>query len=237
VRDALNSRQDEAMQGLISNGNDAAQAYQFARQAHQFNVKQIESMPLLQDALKGVEPDKLFNKHVLNGNVAELGKTVDLLNNVNPQAVNDIKQQVLEFISSKAVNQNGQFSPAGMKRALDSIGERRLSTMFSPDEIGRIQDIGMAGYYLVTQPAHSYINNSNTASALMNHLSGLINKPGVRMLLAPVKDIKDSRQVSKMMDSSMPKGEVSVEFNPDNATLIERLTRAGLIGGSNLPNQ
>lgn len=237
VRDALNNRKDEAMQGLISNGNDAAQAYQFARQAHQFNAKQIESMPLLQDAVKGIEPDKLFNKHVLNGNVAELSKTVDLLNNVNPQAVNDIKQQVLQFISNKAVNQNGQFSPAGMKRALDSIGQRRLATMFSPDEIGRIQDIGMAGHYLVTQPAHSYINNSNTASALMNHLSGLINKPGVRMLLAPVKDIKDSRQVSKMMDSSMPKGEVSVEFNPDNATLIERLTRAGLISGSNLPNQ
>lgn len=237
VRDVLNNRQNTTLQNLASQNNPAAELYQLGRQAHGFNANQIESMPLLQDAVKGVEPDKLFNKHILNGNVAELKQTVDLLNNVNPQAVNDIKQQVIEFISNKAVNQNGQFSPAGMKRALDSIGERRLATMFNPDELGRIKDIGMAGHYLVTQPAHSNINNSNTASVLMNHLGGLINKPGVRMLLAPVKDVKDSVQAGKMMNPSMPKGEVSIDFTPDNAPLIDRLTKAGIISGSNLPNQ
>lgn len=237
VRDVLNNRQNTTLQNLASQNNPAAELYQLGRQAHGFNANQIESMPLLKDAVKGVEPDKLFNKHVLNGNVAELKQTVDLLNNVNPQAVNDIKQQVIEFISNKAVNQNGQFSPAGMKKALDSIGDRRLATMFNPDELGRIKDIGMAGHYLVTQPAHSYINNSNTAAALMNHLGGLINKPGVRMLLAPVKDVKDSVQAGKMMNPSMPKGEVSIDFTPDDATLIDRLTRAGIISGSNLPNQ
>ena len=237
VRDVLNNRQNTTLQNLASQNNPAAELYQLGRQAHGFNANQIESMPLLQDAVKGVEPDKLFNKHVLNGNVAELKQTVDLLNNVNPQAVNDIKQQVIEFISNKAVNQNGQFSPAGMKKALDSIGDRRLATMFNPDELGRIKDIGMAGHYLVTQPAHSNINNSNTASVLMNHLGGLINKPGVRMLLAPVKDVKDSVQAGKMMNPSMPKGEVSIDFTPDDASLIDRLTRAGIISGSNLPNQ
>lgn len=237
VRDVLNNRQNTTLQNLASQNNPAAELYQLGRQAHGFNANQIESMPLLKDAVKGVEPDKLFNKHILGGNVAELDKTIQLLKDVNPQAVNDIKQQVVEFISNKAVNQNGQFSPAGMKKALDSIGDRRLATMFNPDELGRIKDIGMAGHYLVTQPAHSYINNSNTAAALMNHLSGLINKPGVRMLLAPVKDVKDSVQAGKMMNSTMPKGEVSIDFTPDNASLIDRLTRAGIISGSNLPNQ
>lgn len=237
VRDVLNNRQNTTLQNLASQNNPAAEFYQLGRQAHGFNANQIESMPLLKDAVKGVEPDKLFNKHVLNGNVAELKQTIDLLNNVNPQAVNDIKQQVIEFISNKAVNQNGQFSPAGMKRALDSISDRRLATMFSPDELGRIKDIGMAGHYLVTQPAHSNINNSNTAAALMNHLGGLINKPGVRMLLAPVKDVKDSVQAGRIMNPTMPRGEVSIDFTPNDASLIDRLTRAGIISGSNLPNQ
>lgn len=249
VRDALNNRQDEAMQGLIANGNDAAQAYQFARQAHQFNVKQIKSMPLLQDALKGVEPDKLFNKHILGGNVAELSKTIDLLNNINPQAVNDIKQQTLEFITRKSINPNGQFSPSGMKKALDAVGDRQLEIIFGTEQAAKIKDIGLAGHYLVSQPAHSYVNNSNTSSGLMNHFSKIaqtLSKAGKRLpwvadvAIAPVdKAINYNRAASAMNGGTIaaPKGEVSVEFNPDNASLIERLTRAGLIGGSNLPNQ
>lgn len=234
VRDALNGRQTVALQNLANNGNEAAGLYQFARQAHGFNANHVESMPLLKDVVKGVEPDKLFNKHILGGNVAEIDKSIKMLKNINPQAVNDIKQQVLEHISSKAININGQFSPAGMKRVLDSIGNRRLATMFTPDEIARIQDIGRAGHYLVTQPAHSNINNSNTASVLLNHLSGLINKPGVRMLLAPVKDVKDSMQVGKAMNSSMPGNTAPTDVN---LTLLEKLTQAGILSGSNLSDQ
>lgn len=230
VRDALNKRQSEAMQGLLTTGNDAAQAYQFARQANQFNASQIEGMPLLQDVRKGVEPDKLFNKHILNGNVNELSKTIDLLNNVNPQAVNDIKQQVVQFISSKAINQNGQFSPAGMKRALDSIGDRRLGTMFSADELRNLKDIGRAGEYLVTQPPHSYVNNSNTSAALMNYLGGFINKPGVRMLLAPVKDVADSRAVNKALKPDI--SGLPANPSPQQQSLIDRLVQAGLISGA-----
>lgn len=238
VRDALNKRQAEAMQGLLTSGNDAAQAYQFARQANQFNANQIEGMPLLQDVRKGVEPDKLFNKHILNGNVNELGKTIDLLNNVNPQAVNDIKQQVVQFISNKAINQNGQFSPAGMKRALDAIGDRRLATMFTPDEVKNLKDIGKAGQYLVTQPPHSYVNNSNTSAALMNYLGGIINRPGVRVLLAPVKDVADNRAVNNALRPDLSGAPLtSSPPMPQEQTLIDRLVQAGLLGGAGSTRQ
>ena len=240
VRDALETRQSEAMQNLLSTGgNDAAQAYQFARDAYKFNAQQIESIPLLKDAIKGVEPDKLFQKHILNGNVAELQRTVDLLNNVNPQSVADIKGQVVKFISDKAVNQNGQFSPAGMKRALDSIGDRRLAAMFTPDEVARLKDIGMAGQYLVTQPAHSYVNNSNTSAALMNFLGGIINRPGFRVALSPFKDVADSVQVSRAMKANIA-GDAkasadvinNVMFSEGDKKMIEQLTKLGVIGGA-----
>lgn len=245
VRDALETRQNEAMQNLLSTGgNDAAQAYQFARDAYKFNAQQIESIPLLKDAIKGVEPDKLFQKHVLNGNVAELQKTVELLNNVNPQSVADIKSQVVKFISGKAVNQNGQFSPAGMKRALDSIGDRRLAAMFTPDEVARLKDIGMAGQYLVTQPAHSYVNNSNTSAALMNFLGGIINRPGFRVALSPFKDVADSVQVRRAMKANIA-GDAkasadvinNVMFGEGDKRMIEQLTKLGVIGGANTTKQ
>ncbi|MEG0346725.1 MAG: hypothetical protein RR605_01630, partial [Acinetobacter sp.] len=200
VRQSLQSRQDEALQGLLVNGgNDAAQAYQFARQAHKANTELTQRMPLLQDALKGVEPDKLFQKHILGGNAAQLGETIEVLKNTNPQAVADIKQQTLLWISNKSVNQNGGFSPAGMKKALDSLGDRRLLTMFDANELSHIKDIAKAGDYLVTQPNHAYVNNSNTSAALMNFFGGLINKPGVRVLLSPLKDVADSVKVSRSL--------------------------------------
>ena len=245
VRDALEGRQGEAMQGLLANGgNDAAQGYQFARDAYRFNAQQIEGIPLLQDAMKGVEPDKLFQKHFLNGNVNEIQRTVDLLNNVNPQSVANIKGQVIKHISEKAINQNGQFSPAGMKRALDAIGDRRLNTLFTPDEVARIKDIGMAGQYLVTQPAHSYVNNSNTSAALMNFLGGIINKPGVRVLLSPLKDVADSVKVNRALKSNITSNaKASTEvvnkvlLSDGDKNLIEQLTKLGLIGGANAAKQ
>ncbi|WP_307878350.1 hypothetical protein [Acinetobacter seifertii] len=248
VRDALNGRQAEAMQGLLSSGNDAAKAYQFARQANQFNASQIEGMPLLQDARKGVEPDKLFNQHILNGNVNELARTVDLLNNVNPQAVSDIKQQVLEFIANKAIKQNGQFSPAGMKRALDGIGDRRLSTLFEPDELKNIKNIGKAGEYLVSQPAHSYVNNSNTASATMNKLMDFFGNSKVKAVMNlpylkdyvvdPVANYSSTRSVNKAFQPDISGAPAApIKPSPQQQTLIDRLVQAGLISGASTATQ
>lgn len=235
VRDALNSRQATVLQGLT--GNESAQAYQFARQAHKANAELTQRMPLLQDALKGVEPDKLFQKHILGGNAAQLGETIEVLKNTNPQAVADIKQQTLLWISNKSVNQNGGFSPAGMKKALDSLGDRRLLTMFDANELSHIKDIAKAGDYLVTQPNHAYVNNSNTSAALMNFFGGLINKPGVRVLLSPLKDVADSVKVSRSLKGSVAGEAVPAATNPliSNAQLeiIDKLSKAGLTGGAN----
>ncbi len=248
VRDALNGRQAEAMQGLLSSGNDAAKAYQFARQANQFNASQIEGMPLLQDARKGVEPDKLFNQHILNGNVNELARTVDLLNNVNPQAVSDIKQQVLEFIANKAIKQNGQFSPAGMKRALDGIGDRRLSTLFEAEELKNIKNIGKAGEYLVSQPAHSYVNNSNTASASINSLMNFFSNHKVKAVLNipylkdyvvdPVANYGSTRSVNKAFQPDISGApSTPIKPSPQQQSLIDRLVQAGLISGASTATQ
>ena len=239
VRDALNSRQATVLQGLT--GNESAQAYQFARQAHKANTELTQRMPLLQDALKGVEPDKLFQKHILGGNAAQLGETIEVLKNTNPQAVADIKQQTLLWISNKSVNQNGGFSPAGMKKALDSLGDRRLLTMFDANELSHIKDIAKAGDYLVTQPNHAYVNNSNTSAALMNFFGGLINKPGVRVLLSPLKDVADSVKVSRSLKGSVAGEAVPAATNPliSNAQLeiIDKLSKAGMIGGAAYGNQ
>lgn len=236
VRDSLNSRQAQALQGLT--GNESAQLYQLARQAHKTNAQLTETLPLLKDTLKGVPPDKLFNKHVLKGNVGELGETVSVLKNTNPQAVADIKQQTLEYITSKSMNSNGQFSPAGMNNALKSIGDRRLGILFEPSELKHIKDIGRAGHYLVTQPNHSYVNNSNTAAGLMRYFGGLAkvaeHVPVVgNNIVQPLQSGAQKVGVHQALKGGSLAGD-AIPATPANQALIDRIVKSGMLGGANL---
>lgn len=248
VRQALQNRQDEALQGLLSQGgNDAAQLYQFAREAHKANKSLQAQMPMLQDALKqqakgSVNFDDLYKKHVLNGKVEELTQTIEVLKNTNPQAVADIQQEVMKDIAAKAVNANGQFSPAGMKRALDALGDRKLNVIFSPDQVKRLKDIRQAGHYAVTQPAHSAVNNSNTASSVMNYLSniiGAIDGVGKRIpfvsnvVTGPVKQAAQHNQAAQALKGGSIATNTISAVDPASLSLIERLAQAGVLTGAN----
>ncbi|WP_104488833.1 hypothetical protein [Acinetobacter indicus] len=252
VRQALQNRQDEALQGLLSQGgNDAAQLYQFAREAHKTSRSLQAKIPLLQDVLKqqsrgSVNYDDLYKKHILNGKVDELAQTIGVLKNTNPQAVADIQQEVIKDISAKAVNANGQFSPAGMKRALDALGDRKLNVLFSPDQVKRLKNIREAGHYAVTQPAHAAVNNSNTASGLMNYFGGILKNLGEWGQYVPVvgnnvvQPVKGATQRLASSQAINPKVSLAGSALPptmiDNK-VVENLIKLGVIGGANLPDQ
>lgn len=241
VRDALKTRQAEALDGLL--GNESARAYQFARQAHGARKELEKQLPLLGDAIKGVQADKLFDKHILGGNVEELSKTIEVLSLNNPQAVRDIKQQVLVNIANDVVGQSGQPSPAKMKRLLDNIGDEKLNILFSPDEVRRIKDIGMAMEYLVTQPAHSYVNNSNSASALLNGVGQWIKSISNYTAAVPFigPNITQPLQMgatklstSRAINGAAPlASEARLPTTQTSQSIIDQLTKLGLIGGAN----
>lgn len=247
VRQALQGRQDEALRGLLSTGgNDAAQAYQLARQAYKANTELRDRMPLLRDVLKqqskgSVNFDDLYKKHVLGGKVDELAQTIDVLKNTNPQAVADIQQEVIKDIIGKSINTNGQFSPAGMKRVLDALGDRKLNTIFSPEQVQRIKDIRMAGHYSVTQPNHAYVNNSNSAAGLANYFGkilGALDETGKRipfvsnLVTAPLKQAANHNQVSSALKGGSIAGKPT-RTSSANQPLIERLAQFGILVGAN----
>jgi len=242
VRDALNNRQAQALDGLL--GNDSAVAYKFARDAYRANTQLKEQIPILKDALKDVKPDKVFQSRILGGNVDELNKTIEVLSANNPQVVRDIKQQTLEYISNQAIKQNGQPSPAAMKSALDKIGDRKLSILFSPDEVRRIKDIGMAMEYLVTQPAHSYVNNSNTSAGLMNYFGRFIKSAGDlgqyipvigNNIVQPLQGAATRVGVSRATSGTASlAGKTNLPVSKISQSIVDQLRKAGLISGANL---
>lgn len=245
VRESLVKRQEQAMQGLLAQGNDAAQMWNIARTAHKMRVEQIEANPLLKDAVKGVEPDKLFTKHVLNGNVAELDSTIKLLKNVDGQAVDDIRGQVAEYIMDKTLQSNGQPSPSAMAKALQQIGDRRLNILFSPEEVAKLKDIGAAMHYLITQPPHSNINNSNTASAARNFLHSLSSRtPVTKWIVGATEDAVNIGRMNNALKPSLASKEKAssdlldnILYGEEEKKLIELLTKLGVIGGANAARQ
>ena len=242
VRKALKERQAQALDGFL--GNDSAVAYKFAREAHGANIQLKDQIPILKDAIKSVKPDKIFTSRILNGNVDELNKTIEVLSANNPQVVRDIKQQTLEFISKEAIKQNGQPSPAAMKKALDGIGDRKLAILFSPDEVRRIKDIGMAMEYLITQPNHSYVNNSNTSAGLMNYFGKFIKSAGDlgqyipvigNNIVQPLQGAATRVGVSRATGGAASlAGKTNLPVTKTSQSLIDQLRKAGLISGANL---
>ena len=242
VRDALTGRQQQAMQGLLTQGNnDAAQMYNLARTAHKMRVEQIEANPLLKATVKGEQPDKLFNQHILGGNVAELENTVKLLRSVDTQAVNDIRGQVAKYIMDKTLQSNGQPSPAAMAKALGQIGDRRLNILFSPEEVAKLKDIGSAMHYLITQPPHSNINNSNTASVARNFLHSLSSRtPVVKWVAGAAEDAVNIGRMNNALKSSVASDAKAsndmldnILYGEEEKKLIDILTKLGVIGGAN----
>ena len=242
VRDALTKRQEQAIQGLLTQGNnDAAQMYNLARTAHKMRIEQIEANPLLKATIKGEQPDKLFNEFVLKGNVAQLESTVKLLRSVDAQAVNDIRGLVAKYIMDKTLQRYGQPSPAAMAKALGQIGDRRLNILFSPEEVARLKDIGSAMHYLITQPPHSNINNSNTASAARNFLHSLSSRaPVVKWVAGAAEDAVNIGRMNNALKSSVASDAKAsndmldnILYGEEEKKLIDILTKLGVIGGAN----
>lgn len=253
VRDVLGKRQEEALQGLLSTGgNDAAQAYNFAREAYKANAGLKAKMPMLQDVLKqqgkgSVNYDSIYKQHVINGKVEELAQTLDVLKNTNPQVVANIQQEFIQDLTAKSINSNGQFSPAGMKKALDAFGDRKLNTLFGPEQVQQLKDIRMAGHYLVSQPNHAYVNNSNSAAGLANHFSRIVNAasdfgmklPFVnRAVVEPIQMASNYRQTANALKGgSIADTSTPITQSQQDMALIDRLVKAGILSGANLPQQ
>lgn len=72
----------------------------------------------------------------------------------------------------------------------------------------------------------------------MNYLGGIINRPGVRVLLAPVKDIADNRAVNNALRPDVSGSPIApTPPTAQEQSLIDRLVQAGLLGGAGSTRQ
>ena len=178
-------RSIDEMGGALPNGDidgglaGARGAWQEARGAAKARFENIDSNPLLKDALDDKPVDKMFDKYVLRGNERDLVKLVDDLKKTpqGQQNIADLQGATIEHFIAKASRGNdGAFSPAGLNNAINSFGNNRMKALFTPEQISRINDVKQVSDILLQQPRGSAVNHSNTASAIIPFLQNIVGR-------------------------------------------------------------
>jgi hypothetical protein len=186
VRNALNSADIEG-----SAGAQAKSAFDTARGMARTRFKAIEDTPGLQAALDNESPDAFVRKFLLGGDVKSVNNLMKVLGQ-DEGAQSLARAQVASHLRDKAFGTNAagdaQFSQAGFNRALQAIGRNKLVAIFGQDEADKLLQLGRVGAYIQAQPSGSAVNNSNTAGAVMNLLSGLSGRFGALPVINIARD-------------------------------------------------
>ncbi|SUD90415.1 Uncharacterised protein [Psychrobacter phenylpyruvicus] len=248
IKDNLSKEVDRSideMTGLIGNGPSdggliaAKDAWSEARNAARQRFETLEKTPMLKAATDGMEPDKVLNKYILNGNAADIVRTVDVLRSTpgGDQAVADMQGAVIEHFLGKATGaNNGAFSPASLNRAINSFGDQRLRALFTPEQIARLNDIKQVADILVQQPLGAHVNHSNTGSVPIKQLLGIVNVVGSiprvggmasGLMLGAANKAKDISTLGTA--AKMVNGQVPVTKNSSLGLTPEMLEMLGLV--------
>lgn len=211
-------------------------AWQEARGAAKARFENIDSNPLLKDALDDKPVDKMFDKYVLRGNERDLVKLVDDLKKIpqGQQNIADLQGATIEHFIAKASRGNdGAFSPAGLNNAINSFGNNRMKALFTPEQISRINDVKQVTDILLQQPRGAAVNHSNTSSAIIPYLQSIIGRVpvagnllsgGVGTAAKKVTDVNAAGAAAKAMN-----GQAGVTKGSSLGLTEEQLMMLGMI--------
>ncbi len=158
VRDALESSEiaglPSALKGLADDARAAAKA--------RFDA--IDADPAYKAAVNdSTPPDTFVQKFVINGardNVAKLSAAMA----GDAPAAQTVKVATIQHLQKSAgidPAYNGNFSQAGYNKALTQL-EPKLDSLLDPRTMEDVRNLGDYARYVQSQPAGSFVNNSNT---------------------------------------------------------------------------
>ncbi|WP_173911040.1 hypothetical protein [Acinetobacter sp. Marseille-Q1618] len=240
-RNSLEKEVDDSLNAFGTQlQGQAKTAWDDARKAATGRFGLIDRTPALKKALNDAEPDKAFDQLVWRGNVRQLESMVKELENT-PEVLNNIKQMIVKRIAEKSFGVLDTFSPKGMSDALKSIGDRKLALFFKPEELKHLKNINAAGRYLISQPPGANVNHSNSASAFANYLSSFIKLPVVKgavdkWVVSPSRGVNAHIKINQGANA-LAKTSTQNPSSGAELSLIDRLVKAGILSGANLPNQ
>lgn len=119
-----------------------------------------------------VAPDDFVNKFVVRGKKGDLATMQSNLAD-NPQAAQVIASSAINYLRHRAgiVGGNGNFSAPGYNKAMFELNPKLDQLFANPAIAEKLTDLGDVAHYTTFQPRGSFVNNSNTMTALGGHLA------------------------------------------------------------------
>lgn len=187
----------QAMNAAPASAIDAVnQARNATRAAYAYE----DANPLVRSVLSeggASDPTRIAQKFIIGGTPREAQM---LAQEAGPQGLPVIRDALLAHIKEKALggaaDEVGKFSQSAFNKALNQIGDRKLSLFFTPEEIANLRMTGRVASYMQTQPVGSAVNNSNSGALLIGRGIDLLNKiPGGQTFIGqPLQNINISMQ-------------------------------------------
>jgi hypothetical protein len=188
-----------AMRGADDAATDAIDAVNRARNATRQAYAYEESSPLVRSVLsdgRTADPQRIAQSYIIGGTARE---AEELIQQVGPQGMAPIKDAILSHLKEKALSgasdETGKFSQAAFTKALNALGERKLSLIFSPEELRALRNNARVASLMMSQPVGSAVNNSNSTAMLMGRgfdaFKALAGKLpfGQQLVLDPLQNI------------------------------------------------
>jgi hypothetical protein len=224
---------------------EAARLAKNARDAASTRFDTINSIPALKDVMRGIEPDKFEQKHILHGNINEIGNLTNYLRKNNPQELSQLQADVMGVIKSKVLNnvsaENATFSQAQLKNFLSNENAPKLARILTKEQLGALRQLNRTAENALYQPAVSAVNKSNTAAANAN-INNAIKGGTLNELLGITQGIPGLSQASEYLarqNQAKRAGQfINQAVNPSapaQQTVPTRLlSRPGVVGATSL---
>jgi len=171
IDDAVNSLGETA-------GGETGAAFRAARGLASQRFQSIERTPALQDAIANAgSPEQFVQQHFIRGSIQD---TANALRNMPVEARAEVRGAVIDWLQGKGVSgaeDTAKFSQAGLNKALDAIGPRKLELIFAGDRaaLDQLRTIARVGRYVQVPPVASGVNYSSSGTTLLDALTGLQN--------------------------------------------------------------
>jgi len=170
----------------------ASKALLAARKAAAERFAEQETGKSVTAAINDVAPDRFFEQNILKGNVRDIQALKESLSKTTEGAApwHNLRTEAFNWAVNKATS-NGEkaFNGMRLKSALNELGEDRLRTLFSPDELAQIRTLERGSLAMTSEPPFSAPSRSNTTPQIMAELLSIGQRiPGVNLMVKPIAE-------------------------------------------------
>jgi hypothetical protein len=202
VRDQLENlpmeEGDSALKGLADNARKTAKS--------DFDLE--KSNPLYSKVLNESADSKDFIQNfVIRSKNADFMKSVDLLKN-DPVALEHLRSGTMDYIIRESTDASGNFSTAKFHKAIENLNvNKKLDALFG-EHSKQLQDLADVAKIVEARPKGSFVNESNTATALgsmaKQYGGELIRRiPVVGAVVEPAAKVLEQRKINKEIKKSL----------------------------------